>query len=62
MKNEPIHIAFAEFQRLSTGQDMAATVQLVEDLKAGKKFIVDNDGKKFRVILDEEDTPILKPL
>jgi hypothetical protein len=62
MAEETIHLSYSEFQNLATGTDTTATIDFIVQLKAGKKYLVTDNGKGFMVVLDEEESPILKPL
>ena len=62
MDQNTVEMTFEDFQNLATGTNVTASVEFIEDLKAGKKFIVDDGESKFNVILDEDDTPTLEPM
>jgi hypothetical protein len=62
MPQETIHLSYNEFQNLATGTDSTATIDFITKLKAGTTYLVTDNEKKFKVVLDEEDSPVLKPL
>ena len=62
MAEETVHLSYSEFQDLATGIDATATIDFIAQLKAGKKYLVTDDGQKFIVALDAEDSPVLKRL
>ena len=62
MTVETIHLSYSEFQDLATGTDATATIDFIEQLKAGRKYLVTDNEKTFVVVLDNEESPTLKPL
>jgi uncharacterized protein YifE (UPF0438 family) len=62
MAEETIHLSHSEFQNLATGTDAAATIDFIEQLKEGRKYLVTDNEKTFVVVLDNEESPTLKPL
>jgi hypothetical protein len=62
MAQETIQLSYTEFQDLATGTNATATIDFIAQLKAGKKYVVTDNGQKFIVALDAEDSPVLKLL
>jgi hypothetical protein len=57
----PVHLNYNDFLSLNKGINPTSKKEVTDNIKRGKKYIVDLDGLKHNLGFDEEENLILLP-